>query len=209
MSADLNRFTTMSYPAYAIAALIYIATITLSIMLFGTRTQSFALNTFAPTDTYASWALTLFGLSVMSSFPLLFFNLRQFVIKHLGSQWQLLKESSAATALLLCSVGFVACFCRDVGVVGGFSGAILGTSMMFVFPPIMYISASLKSSADGSKDNTWKSNLSNLLLSGQSSKLSISRAELVGNIFLMLCGIFLATVGTVNNILNLLISTNK
>lgn len=217
----------MVYPAYGIAAMIYLMTITLAVKLFGVRSQSFALTTFAPTDSLATLALTTFGISVMSSFPLLFFNLRQYVTNYLFPQ------PSMATVSLLLFVGFIACFCRDVGIVGGFSGAILGTSMMFVFPPLMYMAALLKTEATrinelnnpmemesipgqereerveqmGLNEVDWKDVLKTVVFSSSSSSCNsrISKSVILFNSLLLLCGVFLAVVGTANNVINLIL----
>jgi hypothetical protein len=41
------------------------------------------------------------------------------------------------SALLLAFIAFLTSRFEDIGVVGSVSGGILGSSMMFVFPPIM------------------------------------------------------------------------
>jgi hypothetical protein len=110
----------------------------------------------------------------------------------------------------------MACYCRDIGVVGGFSGAMLGTSMMFVFPPIMFIASILRNKSTGMMtDNQtdldrnipqrmkfkWFDALKRFYFEEKDSKLKVMVSF---NMFLLLSGLFLAFMGTINNIINVI-----
>lgn len=89
-------------------------------------------------------------------------------------------------AILLSSIGFVATKLTDIGKIGSVAGAIFGSSMMFIFPPIMYMSILKKkgASVDG--------------LSAQ----QIQRKLWLNRILLGM-GIGLGCMGTVNSVLAL------
>lgn len=77
----------------------------------------------------------------------------------------------------------------DIGKVGALSGAVFGSAMMFVFPPIMYIQALRKF---GSASNSEGRNR--------------IKATIAGNAVLLLAGLSLAVAGSVNTIHSILTS---
>lgn len=141
----IHRMATLSYLTCALA---YWSTIYLASTLFGARSASFALNSFHPDDPMSLISLCAFGASVLASYPLLFISIRNFFSS------QLTKSSSRAvakladiksiTGLLLLGIGGMTCFFTDIGTVGSLSGAIFGSSMIFILPPIIYIRTLVK-----------------------------------------------------------------
>ena len=86
-------------------------------------------------------------------------------------------------SLLLLLISFLASKFTDIGVVGSVAGGVLGSSMMFVFPPIMYIRAlQKKAKADGEK---------------------APRFVIVLNSILMVAGGLLGAIGTTASLLAL------
>lgn len=139
---DRFHFLKMTGTSYLGAATIYSATILLSLGLFGPHSASFALNNFSPRDPIAILAFFAFGTSVLASFPLIFLNVRNFFMKQLQQmQWHSVASVEKTTALLLTFIGVIASLCNDIGKVGAVSGALFGSCMMFIFPPIMYMGA--------------------------------------------------------------------
>ena len=112
----------------------------LPLKLFGINCASFALNSFSPKDPIATIARVAFGTSVLASFPLIFLSMRNFfVASYFGDPPRKgVKRISTILLIIICSL---ATQFRDIGVVGALAGAILGSSMMFIFPPIMYLRA--------------------------------------------------------------------
>lgn len=131
--------------SYGVAALIYIMTMVFGVTLFGPKSASFALNSFSVRDPLANIARLAFGASVLASFPLIFLSVRTFFINQLKKIIPSMGEAvRPVTFLLLSFIGLLAVVFTDIGVVGSLSGGLLGSSMMFLFPPIMYTGAILK-----------------------------------------------------------------
>jgi amino acid permease len=143
--------------AYLGAASLYGLTILATYGLFQHRGQSFALNTLSPLDPLAIGAFVAFGASVLASYPLVFLNVRnwlrqQLLLQHNRHLARRGAGDAAApapawlsvrtvAALLLSVIGLVATFVTDIGQLGSVAGAVFGSSMMFVFPPLMYMGA--------------------------------------------------------------------
>ena len=127
---------------------IYIGTLALGIMLFGEKSASFALNSFNPSDPYGTLARVAFGASVMASYPLIFFAMRNFFVRISTEKIPILGSVNKVSAILLLFISYLASNFKDIGIVGSISGGIFGTSMMFIFPPLMYIRALQRKAKD-------------------------------------------------------------
>jgi hypothetical protein len=171
----------MTSLSYYSAASVYSLTIFLAIALFGPHSASFALNNFSPKDPIAVMAFLAFGTSVLASFPLIFLNMRNFFIKQ-AQHFNLPAIASVKrmTAVLLTLIGAVASICTDIGKVGAVAGAIFGSSMMFIFPPIMYLGA-LRKEAEKSKHRP-------------------SRGLVLLNIALLCAGLGVGSMGAINSL---------
>ncbi len=179
---DPLKFTKLTCIAYAFTSLITIGTIALAVNLFGAKSHSFALNSFNVNDPLAFIARLAFGTSVLASFPLVFLAMRDWFVKRLMPFIPNNTREKVAGLLLIfiCSLATVV---KDLGIVTSISGGVLGTSMVFVFPPIMYMRALIKKS----KETGAKLNTKTILL----------------NTMLLFCGTGLGLFGTISNILAL------
>ena len=179
-----KRFLTMASISYALSSLVYIVTMTLGVKVFGARAQSFLLNNFAANDPLGLIARVAFGSSVLASFPLIFLSMRNWFITLAARRLPVISGRRQMTFILLTFISCLAVFFRDIGVVSSIAGGILGSSVMFIFPPIMYIGA--------------------LLRNAKKTDTPAPRVKIGVNVFLMLMGGCLAFFGTYVNLSNLL-----
>jgi amino acid permease len=177
-----KKLLTMASISYAFAAIIYIVTMALGVKLFGANAQSFLLNNFAASDPLATIARIAFGSSVLASYPLIFLNMRNWFVALAGEKFSKFAGRKQVTFALLALISTLAVFFKDIGVVGSLAGGILGSSVMFIFPPIMYIRAfQRRAAASGEKASVVKVGV---------------------NVFLLIMGSLLAGFSTYNNIRN-------
>jgi len=174
--ADEHKFLKMTALSYGSGALIYMGTMILGLHLFGPLSASFALNSFSINDPLGMVARVAFGSSVLASFPLIFLNMRNYFA---ASIFPSLK-SDQITALLLGLIALLTSVVTDIGVVGSIAGALFGSSMMFIFPPLMYMGALRKS------DKT--------------KPMPRLRTKLAINTVLLICGTALGGFGTFNSV---------
>ena len=113
----------------------------MGLTLFGVNSASFALNSFSPKDPLGTLARFAFGTSVLASFPLIFLSMRNWFVNQAVQRVPKIGGIRRVSSILLLLISFLASKFTDIGVVGSVAGGILGSSMMFVFPPIMYIRA--------------------------------------------------------------------
>lgn len=134
--------------AYSGAAHIYIGTVLLTLALFGARAPVFALNGFSSADGLGTLARVAFGTSVLASFPLIFFTMRNWFVTQATKHVPILGNVKSMTVVLLSLIGLAATRCNDIGLVGSIAGGVFGSSMMFIFPPLIYIATLLRRSKD-------------------------------------------------------------
>lgn len=187
----------MTSLSYVVAAVVYTSTIILTRKLFGLHALSFALNSFSPQDPIALVSFLAFGTSVLASFPLVFLNMRNWFISQAEQSKALTKigvsNIKAMSAILLTFISGIACLCNDIGVVGSLAGAIFGSSMMFIFPPIMYIGALLqRERRKQSEGNPFDRKMT------LGTKMTVAI-----NSVLLLAGLLVGGMGTYNSLLSL------
>lgn len=179
---DPLKFTKLTAISYLFISTITMGTVSLALKLFGSNSQSFALNSFNANDPLAFIARLAFGTSVLASFPLVFLAMRDWFVKRMIPFIPNNTREKVAGLLLLFICG-LATVVKDLGIVASISGGVLGTSMMFVFPPIMYMRALIKKS----KETGAKLDTKTILL----------------NTLLLICGTGLGLFGTISNLLAL------
>jgi sodium-coupled neutral amino acid transporter 11 len=140
-----NRVFAVAAKAHLATAAIYISSIFVGLKLFGKHSKSFALASLSTSDPLAILANAAFGCSVLASQPLVFLVMRNtFVESLLPSALPAFKQhftTKNVTVGLLTLIAAVASRVTDVAVVGTVAGSLLGSAMMFVFPPLLYIKA--------------------------------------------------------------------
>lgn len=179
-----KRFLRMAMTSYSLVTAVYIVTMTLGVLLFGNKTKSFILNNFAANDPLATIARIAFGSSVLASFPLIFLSMRNWFVALAGRKFSKISGRRPISVVLLAFISTLAVFFKDIGVVGSLAGGILGSSVMFIFPPIMYIRALQKQARDEQK--------------------SVGMVKVGINGLLMMCGGLLAAFGTYCNCVSVL-----
>ncbi len=178
---DPHLFYYTTLLAYLSAASIYVSTVVVAFLLFGRHSASFALNSFSPEDPLAVVALLAFGLSSLTSFPLVFMTARNWFTTQAAVHFPPLGNVRSMSAVLLLGLGLLASVFADIGKVGSLAGAVFGSCMMFIFPSVMYIRVLHKQALKSKEDLP----LGTLLL----------------NYCLLLGGVVVGVLGTANSLL--------
>jgi len=142
-NATNASFSRMVYTAYLILALIYVATMTTGYATFGDSSRGNILLSYHPSDYLATLARVSTGLSVVFGFPLVSNGAREGF-----------KNASAALGYrapgregnhgwlvvgMLVGACMVAVAVEDVKVIAGFSGAAMGSFLVYVCPTVIYL----------------------------------------------------------------------
>lgn len=92
----------------------------------------------------------------------------------------------AVAALLLSVIGLVATYVTDIGKLGSVAGAIFGSSMMIVFPPLMYMGALQQPRLMDGQEGGWTT--------------EVIERKLQWNRALLVAGLVLGAMGTFNSV---------
>ena len=144
---ELERKSTLpsvAVKAHAATAAIYLGSMFAGLKLFGKSSKSFALSSLSTADPLSLVANVAFGCSVLASQPLIFIVMRNLFVETLPKLLPFLKKQFSTenvTVGLLAMIGYMCSKVQDVATVGTVAGSLLGSAMMFVFPPLLYIKA--------------------------------------------------------------------
>ena len=138
-----ERFNTVVASSFGISIAVYAAVSSMAFLTFGGASAGLILNNYSTQDVLLSLSRFAVALSLVFSYPLLFVGLRDGVLDLLQ-----IPESRRSHSLLnQWSVGVVAVITglalkvTDLTFVASMSGAVLGTSLIFIFPTLMFRAA--------------------------------------------------------------------
>jgi len=168
-SATSKKFTKISQYAYTILACIYVTTMSAGYATFGDASLGNILLNYSSNDKLALLGRVATGLSIIFGFPLISNGCRE-GFKNTLSSLQLQPFATTVsnpqnhTPLVLClllvttSLSIVA---KDIGLVAGLTGAIMGSSLVYICPPLLY--TKIIKRKYGVESNEYKSAKKNLL----------------------------------------------
>uniref|UniRef100_A0A7S2IT91 Amino acid transporter transmembrane domain-containing protein n=1 Tax=Haptolina brevifila TaxID=156173 RepID=A0A7S2IT91_9EUKA len=120
-------------------------------LTFGGAAKGLILNSYATSDPLAFCARLGICASVIFSYPLNFVGLREGVLGIVGLKQHAAKTSVhvGSSLILLCAMNGLALKLKDLGLVVAFGGALLGSSLVYIFPALMFIAATRQQMAKG------------------------------------------------------------
>merc|ERR1712008_220498 len=99
------------------------------------------LNNYASSDWLAEVARIAIGVSLLTAYPLIFFNFKKQIVDLTGIQKFATGQPGVVNVLVLGSITILAVYLHDVGKVSAFSGACFGTFLIYVAPAVMALRA--------------------------------------------------------------------
>jgi amino acid permease len=141
--ATSKRFSHMALSAYAILALIYTTTLVAGYATFGDVCQGNILLNYAATDQLSTLGRLATGCSIIFGFPLISNGARE-GLKNAASAalgWNSLSEPQnhvfLVTGLLILTTS-LSLVLKDIKLVAGLTGAVMGSSLVYLCPPLLY-----------------------------------------------------------------------
>lgn len=112
-------------------------------LTFGGGAQGMILNNYASVDVLATPARAALGCSVASTFPIIFWNFRDSLLRLIGPSAQKVYDSKPVlvTALLMLTMVPTAVVVRDLGVLASLTGAVLSSFLLYAAPGLMALRA--------------------------------------------------------------------
>ena len=137
--SKLARFNIVVGAGFGFAALLMGAIMAGGYLTFGAASQGLILNNYATADPLALVARLGIGLSIIFSYPLNFLGLREGLLTMLKLDGSKTAVHWGATLALMVLMNGTALFMKDLGLVVGLGGAILGSALVYIFPALMAI----------------------------------------------------------------------
>lgn len=147
-----RRFAVVVTGAFSVLAVLYTSIMLLGHSTFGDNAASNLLRNYAQTDLLAILGRLATGVSILFGYPLAMVGLRDSSISMLSTlaESDTLPESSVIllrsivdrpSAVTLCFLSIISCVAilvQDIGLVVGISGAVLGASIVYIYPALIY-----------------------------------------------------------------------
>jgi amino acid permease len=139
----LERFNILTTASFGISIAFYTAVSAMAFLTFGSATAGMVLNNYSTNDILLSASRFAVAISLVFSYPLLFVGTRDGIL-----DLARLPESNRTNGLLnkvtvgmLALISLLASKITDLTFVASISGAVLGTSLIFIFPTLMFRAA--------------------------------------------------------------------
>lgn len=143
--------------SFTVSMLFYFLISSFGYLTFGSATKGMLLTNYSTNDVLISLSRFAVGLSLIFSYPLLFVGLRDGIVDLINQVSPLLfpktdarqpkkleltdSQSNRLTVGLVSLITMLALKINNLTFVASLSGALLGTSLIFIFPPLMFRSA--------------------------------------------------------------------
>jgi solute carrier family 38 (sodium-coupled neutral amino acid transporter), member 11 len=143
----MQRFNQMTVAGYSGVMMLNVLALTFGFLTFGGASNGIILNNYNTADWGANISRLFVGISVVGSYPFVMSGCRAAALELLSSQSPehqqspLSKESNERnmTTMLLSIVTAISLFVKDAGFVVGFNGALMGSTIAFTFPALLFL----------------------------------------------------------------------
>jgi amino acid permease len=158
----LERFNIVTSASFGISIAFYTVISAMAFLTFGSATAGLVLNNYSTNDLLLSASRFAVALSLVFSYPLLFVGTRDGFLDLLRLPEQ--KRSKAllnkVTIGMVGLITLVASKVTDLTFVASMSGAVLGTSLIFIYPTLMF-----RATVKDDPTKRWESRLCSLIAS--------------------------------------------
>ena len=151
----IQRYKQMTIMGYTIVTLLNVCALTFGFLTFGGGCDGIILNNYNNIDIGAIASRLLVGVSVIGSYPFVMSSCRNSALEiwNTFSRAKTSRSPSASspttiiplekerrmTSILLAVVTSIALFAKDAGFVIGFNGAVMGSTIAFTFPALLFL----------------------------------------------------------------------
>lgn len=139
----MRRFAVVSVVSFLITGCVFSTVMVGGFLTFGTSCSGLILNNYSASDALAFVARAAIALSLMTSYPLVFTNVRQQFVTLAGERGARFaaERPDALTVLLLATVTSLALSLRDLGKLVAISGAVFANFLIYIAPALMVLCA--------------------------------------------------------------------
>jgi amino acid permease len=136
----MNRFAIVTLVGYSVVALLNSLTLTFGYLTFGGACQGIILNNYSSHDWGANASRLLVAVSVIGSYPLLMTATRSAALELFASHKTVTRRREfRMTAILLSVITAISLVVKDAGFVLSFNGALMGSSIVYTIPALLFL----------------------------------------------------------------------
>jgi len=149
----MKRFNTVVTSSFAISISVYAAIAAMAFLTFGSSSMGLILNNYSTKDVLLSLSRFAVALSLVFSYPLLFVGGRDGFLDMIRVPEDK-RTSSLLNKLSIGLLGIITAMAlkiTDLTFVASITGSVLGTSLIFIFPTLMFRAAAKNSKTKGEK----------------------------------------------------------
>lgn len=154
---NAGRFRLMVNISFSVLVLLYIAVMVAGYSTFGDVCQGNILLNYHPSDILSTLGRLATGFSILFGFPLVACGAREAIIgvaSSLGNEaLGAAKNHAILVAGILAFVTAISCTVNDVSLVVGLTGAALGSSIVYICPPLIFSKAVTLTKGAGSPES--------------------------------------------------------
>jgi len=156
-SSKVPRFNMVVFGAFGLAAVLMGSIMAGGFLTFGAASSGLILNNYATPDKLAFLARLGIGMSIIFSYPINFVGLREGIFAALGKTESAKKPAVhvLATLAIMLVINGCALVVKDLGLVVGLGGAILGSALVYIFPALMAIGEKAGATTKMEKKANW------------------------------------------------------
>lgn len=178
---SMKRFGCLVGAGFAGTALINVAFMAFGFLTFGGNSAGLILNNYSTKDIGATFCRLVTVISLVGSYPIFFKGIKnnylELTAKGKEITEKMEKNTSRGIMMLLTGLALVL---KNAGFVVGFTGAIMGSAIIYIFPPMLHLASTRRRIEAGVLEKT----------RGVKIERLISRAVIaIGAILGVLCGI--------------------
>lgn len=147
---SLSRFYQVVAAGFGGAVLLFSLTMAFGFLTFGSDSAGFILNNYSTEDELMDAARAAISFSILCTYPLLFSSLREGVLEVVATEDDRCEGgftdaiTRRATVMLIMAVTGLALMVRNLGSVAAISGGIFGSTVIYIFPAIIFLAVSKK-----------------------------------------------------------------
>jgi len=151
-----GRFKTLVGMAFTATAVINILFMLFGFLTFGGNSSGLVLNNYSTQDFGATLVRLVTVVSLVGSYPIFVRGIKSalFELQGLGGDDVSEKRNKNTTLLLVLAITAVSLVLENAGFMVGFTGATMGSAIIYIFPPVLYLKSTSRRIASGQLTET-------------------------------------------------------
>lgn len=173
---SLKRFGLLSLLGFGGTCAISILMMSLGFLTFGGHSAGLILNNYSTQDAGATMCRVVMAISLIGSYPIFFRGIKSAFVDLFYKNKEITDGfSSSLTKMLLASLAGLSLVLKNAGFMISFVGAVMGSAIIYIFPPIMYLKSTSRRIKKGVMRKTKR-----VILERTMSRLLIGLGALMG-----------------------------